>query len=271
MTNYTIGEDAFNATTGGNDGGQSADWSKLNSGMSYKVRAFRNYNQAVMKFRNYGIYKVVNSFSAKNPSTKNDRGFAESNLTPWDKASKYYTELLFKAMDEKDTVGEKKYKAEAGKYREKERFGVAFVDIDTGTPVHFDISPIQWGVIRTALVKYSANLGNIPFEIAKTGSGNKTVVTFMPIMTNLEPLTDKQQANFDKFNDVDFDPSVFSGFMYEIDEAEQTKLLVQAGFDVKLIGLDVPSDAPPADDTPSNDPFANSSGPIDVDSDDLPF
>lgn len=265
MTNYIIGEDAFNAPTE-TGGGNDLEWSKLNSGMSYKVRVFKNYTQAAMKFRNYGIYKVVNSFSANNPSVKNDKGFAESNLTPWDKASQYYTELLFKAMDEKNAADEKKYKQEAGKYREKERFGVAFVDLDTGLPVHFDISPKQWGVIRTALQKYAANLGSIPFEIAKAGSGKDTVLSFMPIMTQLEPLTDKQQANFDKFNDVDFDPSVFGGFMYEIDEAEQTKLLVQAGFDVKLIGLTAPTDA---DETPATG--GTDAGPIEVSDDDLPF
>lgn len=264
MTNYTIGEDAFNAAIG-TDGGQDVEWSKLNSGMSYKIRAFRNYNQAVMKFRNYSIFKVINSFSAKNPSTKNANGFAESNLTPWDLATKYYTDLMFKAKDAKDSEGEKKYKTEAGKYREKERYGIAFVDLDTGTPVHFDISPKQFTVIKTALVKYANNLGSIPFEIAKTGSGKDTVLSFMPIMTQLEPLTDKQQANFDKFNEVDFDPSVFGGFMYEIDDAEQTKLLVQAGFDVKLIGLSAV-----ANDAPSGDTFV-SNGPIEIEDEMLPF
>lgn len=263
-TNYTIGEDAFNAPTG-NGGGESVDWTKLNVGMSYKVRVFRNYTKAVMKFRNYGIYKVVNSFSAKNPSIKNNKGFAESNLTPWDKAAKYYTDLMFKAMEDKDTVAEKKYKQEASKYRERERYAVAFVDLDTGKPVHFDISPKQWAVIRTNLTKYASNLGSIPFEIAKTGGGKDTVLSFLPIMTNLEPLTEKQQANFDKFNDVDFDPSVFANFIYEIDEDEQTRLLIQAGFDISLVGLKKPADndAPPTEDTDG--------GTNEIDDDNLPF
>lgn len=235
MTNYTIGEDAFNASTE-TGGGNDVEWSKLNSGMSYKVRLFKNYSQAVMKFRNYGIYKVINSFSAKNPSIKNDKGFAESNLTPWDKASQYYAELLFKAMDAKDTAGEKEYKKQAGLYREKERYAVAFGDLDTGLPVHFDISPKQWGVIKKTIVKFAPNLDTISFEISKSGSGKDTVISLMPIMTNIDPLTDKQQANFDKFNDYTFDPNVFKGFMYEIDEPEQLQLLTQAGFDIALIG-----------------------------------
>lgn len=240
MTNYTIGEDAFNAPTE-TGGGNDAEWSKLNSGMSYKVRLFKNYQQAVMHFRNYGIWKVVNSFSAKNPSTKDARGFAESNLTPWDLASQYYAELLFKAMDAKDAVAEKEYKQKAGLYREKERYAVAFGDIDTGLPVHFDISPKQWTGIKTVIQKYQANLDTLCFEIAKNGTGTSTVVSFMPIMTQLDPLTDKQQANFDKIGEIDFDPNVFKGFLYEIDEAEQTQLLVQAGFDISLIGLERPT------------------------------
>lgn len=239
MSNYTIGEDAFNAPTD-SGGSNDVEWTKLNSGMSYKVRLFKNYTQAVMKFRNYGIYKVINSFSAKNPSTKDSRGFAESNLTPWDSASKYYTDLMFKAMDAKDAVAEKENKQKAGLYREKERYAVAFGDLDTGLPVHFDISPKQWSGIRTVIEKYKANVDTLSFEIAKTGSGTATVVSFMPIMTQLDPLTDKQQANFDKFNDFEFDPTVFTGFLYEVDEDEQIQFLIQAGFDVSLIGLEAP-------------------------------
>lgn len=264
MTNYLVGEDAFNAPIG-NDSGATADWSKLNTGMSYKVRVFKNYMQAVMKFRNYGIYKVVNSFSAKVPSIKDGNGYASDRLTPWDKASDYYAKLMFAAKDEGRKADEDKYKAEAGKYREKERFAVAFIDLDTGLPVHFDISPNQWQVIRASLQKYSANLQSIPFELSKTGAGTKAVVAFTPIMTQLEPLTDKQQTNFDNNAETEFDPNVFAGFMYEIDEAEQTKLLVQAGFDLKLIGLTAPTETDTADDV------MQEGGTAEVSSDDLPF
>lgn len=266
VTNYTIGEDAFNAPTE-TGGSNDADWTKLNVGMSYKVRLFKNYTQAVMKFRNYGIYKVINSFSAKNPSTKDSRGFAESNLTPWDKASQYYAELLFKAMDEKNAADEKKYKAEAGKYREKERYAVAFGDLDTGLPVYFDISPRQWSVIRAAMVKYKANLDRLSFEIAKTSSGTSTsvVVSFAPIMTEFDPLTDKQQANFEKFEDFEFNPETFKDFIYEVDEATQIQFLVQAGFDISLIGLEAPKSAEGATE---GNPVDNTN---ELDPDNLPF
>lgn len=262
MTNYTIGEDAFNAATETSD--NDVKWTKFNSGMSYKVRLFNNYSQAVMKFRNYGIYKVVNSFSAKNPSTKNDKGFAESNLTPWDKASQYYAELLFKAMDAKDTVGEKEFKQKAGLYREKERYAVAFGDLDTGLPVHFDISPKQWAGLKKIIVKFAPNLATISFELSKSGSGKDTVVSLMPIMTNIDPLTDKQQANFDKFNEYTFDPNVFKGFMYEIDEPEQLQLLTQANFDITLIGYT-------KEDAKTEVNGTNEAAGDDIDESDLPF
>lgn len=270
MSNYTIGEDAFNApTTSG--GGNDASWSKLNVGMSYKVRLFTNYTQAIMKFRNYGIFRKVDSFSAKNPSTKDSRGFAESNLTPWDKASQYYAELLFKALDEKNAVDEKKYKEMASLYREKERYAVAFGDLDTGLPVYFDISPNQWAIIRAAMTKYKANLDKLSFDIAKTSSGTSAsvVVSFSPIMTEFDPLTDKQQANFDKFNEFDFNPESFKDFIYEIDEVEQTKLLVQAGFNVKLIGLEAPvNDDDAATGGSADNPVDNTQA---IDEDSLPF
>lgn len=271
MSNFTIGEDAFNAPT---DAGSANDveWSKLNSGMSYNVRLFPNYTEAVMKFRNYGIYKKVNSFSAKNPSIKDARGFAEKNLTPWDKASQYYAELLFKAMDAKDAVKEKEYKQLAGLYREKERYAVAFIDIDTGLPVHFDVSPRQWGSIREVITKYKDNLSSLPFTLSKSGSGTATVVSLMPIMTQFSPLTDKQQANFDKGGEMKFDPEVFKGFIYEVDDDEQVQLLVQAGFDISLIGLEAPSkEEESKDEGDTNKPFANDGEPIDISDEDLPF
>lgn len=271
MSNYLVGEDAFNAPIG-NDSGSTADWSKLNSGMTYKVRVFKNYTQAVMKFRSYGIYKVVNSFSAKNPSIKDNKGYASEKLTPWDKASDYYAKLMFSAKDEGRAADEKKYKEEAAKYREKERYAVAFIDLDTGLPLHFDISPNQWQVIRAVMKKFAANLQVIPFELSKTGERSKAVVSFTPIMTQLEPLTEKQQTNFDKHAETEFDPNIFAGFMYELDETEQTKLLVQAGFDLKLIGLTAPAETETSEGTSSGTLDQDGGGgPIEVEDDDLPF
>ena len=59
---------------------------------------------------------------------------------------------------------------------------------------------------------------------------------------DLDDLTDKQRANFEKAPE-EFDHAVFNGIWYEQDEAQQVVLLRQAGFDVTKIGYSAAPDA----------------------------
>ena len=87
MTNYTSGADALNALTATNESGSASQFESFKSGSSFKVRAVGTAD--LMVFRSYGIYKIVNSFVAKEPSVYSAKGFPQSNLTPWDNASEY--------------------------------------------------------------------------------------------------------------------------------------------------------------------------------------
>lgn len=231
LTNqYTSGADALNALTATNEGnGSQSEFSSFKSGSSFRVRALGTAD--LMVFRSYGVFKQVNSFVAKEPSVYSAKGFPQSNLTTWDKASEYYSKQAFETEDEKTKTD---LRNEAYKYRGKERFALGFIDLDTGTPVIVDLSKKQALAVHAVLKKNESKLDKKAFELEKSGSGTSTQVLLSPI--DLDELNDKQSANFEKFNGQAFDHSLFNGILYEADEAEQLKFLTQAGFDIALIG-----------------------------------
>jgi hypothetical protein len=233
---FKSGADALGALNATNDGGGSgAEFASFKSGTSYKVRVLGTAN--LISFYSYGIFKKVNSFVAKNPSVKNAKGFAESNFTPWDLAANYYGELRKKAEDAGNTAKVDEYKAEAGKYRSKERFAFGFIDLATGEPIIVDLSKKQAQGVHAVITKYASKLGKLAFELSKNGSSTSTVVTLSPVIDMDEDLTDAERANFAKHDSKEFDMSLFDGLLYEADEKEMTENLVAAGFDIGLIGL----------------------------------
>lgn len=237
MTQFMNGMDALNALNETNDGGNSREFTSLKSGSKYIVRVIDK--AAVQMAYSYGIFKQINSFVAKEPSTKSQKGYPTANLTPWDKAWKYHKDL---SSDFNDEHGQ-----EAGKYRAKLRFAMAFFDLDQGEYIIVDVSKKQAQAIAAVIAKNEKKLGNKAFELEKVGSGTSTSVMLSPM--DLDDLTDKQRANFDKAP-AEFDHTIFDGIWYEQDEAQQVALLRQAGFDVTKIGY---SAAETGEDTPTED------------------
>lgn len=238
-TQYQSGADALNSLNASNEGGggSKAEFASFKSGTTYKVRVLGT--QDLIRFYSYGIFGKIHSFVAKNPSVKNVRGFAESNLTPWDKAAKYYQDLKFKAQDEGNAAAEKEYGDQAYKYRVKERFALGFINLADGEPIIIDISKKQAQTIHSVIMKYEKKLGKLAFELSKQGSGQSTTVSLSPVIDMEEDLTDKEREVFAKFDGQAFDMTLFDGILYEADEKEQIENLVAAGFDITLIGLSI--------------------------------
>lgn len=230
MTQYQAGADAIDALNAGNDGGKKTEFAKFSSGTTYTVKVLGPADLIV--FYSYGIYKQINSFVAKNPSKKTPNGFPVENLTPWDKAYRYHRD---RSKDFNDHHAQ-----EAAKYRPKQRFAMGFFDLDSGEPIIIDVSKAQAQAIHSTIKRYEKRLDRLAFELSKEGSGTSTTVSLTPVLDMEEDLTDKQRANFEKAPEK-FDMSLFDGLLYELDEDEQIKLLIQAGFDVSLIGLEPPS------------------------------
>jgi hypothetical protein len=236
MTQYQSGADALNSLNASNDGGGSkAEFASFKTGTTFKVRVLGTAD--LIRFYSYGIFKKVNSFVAKNPSVRNAKGFAESNFTPWDLASNYYADLRKQAEDAGQTAKVEQYKAEAAKYRAKERFAFGFIDLTTGAPIIVDLSKNQAKSVHAVIKKYEAKLGKLAFELSKTGESTSTVVSLSPIIDMDEDLSDKEREHFAKADGTTFDMALFEGLLYEADEKEMTENLVAAGFDIALIGL----------------------------------
>lgn len=225
MSNYTSGSDAIGALNATSDGGSGAEFTSFKTNSTFYVKILGTTN--LISFFSYGIFKVINSFVADKPSKKSKAGYPVEDLTPWDKAWKYHKDL---SQDFNDAHGQ-----EAGKYRAKQRFALGFFDLTTGAPIIVDVSKAQAQAIHAIITKNEKRLGKFAFELSKNGSGTSTTVSLSPVMDFEDDLTPEQQANFAKAP-AEFDMTIFDGLLFEVGEAEQVKLLTQAGFDVSLIG-----------------------------------
>lgn len=239
MAKFTIGDEALKmlqatdekATASGN----GLEWTQLRIGESFKVRVMGT--QDFIGFYSYGIFKKVNSFVAKNPCKRNAKGYPESDLTPWDLAADYHQKKAFEANENGNDAKYKEERANASLYRGKQRFGFGFIDLATGKPIVIDISKTQATSVVATITKYAKKLDRLAFELSKTGSGTKVTVNLTPLIDFEDDLTEKEQANFHKWDGKTFDPNNFEGLLYEMDDKEQIAMLKQVGFDVSLIGF----------------------------------
>ena len=204
----------------------------LPSGTTLKVRILSQEDSA--EYYAHGIYGKVNTFVPKVPAERNANGYVTSNPSVWDRAA----DLLY--ADAKAESDEKKAEAlrkDAYLLKSKARYLVGFGNLETGEIGFVDLTPKQAKGIFATITKYAKKLDKLAFELSKTGASTDTVVSLSPILDMDEDLTEQERANFDKLAGVTFDFAAFDGFLFEADEAEQTKNLVIAGFDIGRLGL----------------------------------
>lgn len=247
------GREALSAIAS-SESGEKFEFTPFKSGTVLNVRA---YQDACAIEYVYGIYDPtdkehnVPSFVAQNPSIKSSRGFPTDNLTCWDKAFKYYKDQSKDYTDEMAKL--------ANRYKAKMRVAFGFYDLDKEAPIIIDLSQSQASIIINkldSLIKDGENLAELSFKLEKSGKGLDTVVIF-DLHTRAK---EKQYA--DKITNApeEFDDKLFDNLFYVNDENKMLKLLVKAGFDVTLIGLEAPV----------IEEDLNTGG-LDLEEDDLPF
>lgn len=242
MTQYKKGAAALGALQSSNEGGNlsQSEFTKFGVGTTFKVRVLGT--EDLMQYFGYGIYKKVNTFVAANPSIRDKKGNAVDNLTPWDKAEKYYRDLQFAANDKGDEKTAKAYGQEAGKYRGKEKYVMGFVNLENGEEIIVDLTKNQALEVYANITKYEKKLGKLAFELSKTnatGQAKDTKVSLTPLIDFDEDLTEKEKENFAKFEGKSFNLALFDGLLYEVGEKEQIENLVASGFDISLIGYTI--------------------------------
>lgn len=269
MSQFKKGAAALGTLTTDNSSGPSSEFAKFKSGTTLKVRA--KGTEDIMQYFGYGVYKRVNTFVAKNPPERNDRGYVTGNPTPWDKASAYYYDKAKAAEEAGASEDEiKRLRVEGYKFSGKERYAIGFHDLERGEDIVVDFTRDQAKDVHATIAKYAKKLDKIAFELSKTGASTDTKVTLMPIIDMDEDLTDKERANFDKSIGQPFNEKLFDGLLFEADEKQQIENLVAAGFDISLIGYTIGS-APAVGGDDSGDVTPIGDDPIDISDDDLPF
>ena len=238
LSQFKKGAAALGTLTTEASSGSSSEFAKFKSGTTLKVRV--KSAEDIMQYFGYSVYKRVNTFVAKNPSERNERGYVTGNPTPWDKAAEYYYAKA-KAAEEagasEDEV--KKIRNEGYKFSGKERYAIGFHELESGEDIVIDFTRDQAKAVHATITKYAKKLDKIAFELTKTGASTDTKVALMPIIDMDEDLTEKERANFDKSIGQPFNDKLFDGLLFEADEKQQTENLVAAGFDITLIGLSI--------------------------------
>lgn|GEM_PF-3435242 len=236
-----VGEAAVQASVD-NGGGSDSPIVSFKTGTTLKV-GVKSVND-VAEYYGYGLYKKggggVQTFVPKQQSQRNAKGFVTGNPTVWDRAA----EALYadaKAAEESGAAEAdvKSIRETAGLFRGKQRFLRAFYDLTTGKDIVVDLSPHQERVVKAAIEENVDDLDVIPFKLAKKGEGKNAVVSLSPIVKVDRDLTDEERANFAKISEAPFDLQSFETCLYVADEAEQTKNLVIAGFDIARLGLSI--------------------------------
>lgn len=228
MSEVRSGLDALNELNRQDEssGGSNVEFSPFRVGTTYTVKIINRGD--LIRFFSYGIFGVTNSFVAKNPSTKSQKGWPQENLTPWDKAFYYHQNRSEEFQDAESK--------EAYKYKPKERYGFVFFDLDQGKEIIIDVSKKQAGTLDGVIKKMADKdkLGKTAFEVSKAEGG---AVSITPVLDMEDDLTDKQKENFDKAPE-EIDLTKYHGINYEADEKEMLASLTQAGFDISLIDED---------------------------------
>lgn len=269
---FLSGEDALLAMQ--EDGGSpDNEFSKFTAGTQYYVKVLGTADLA--RFFSYGIYKVTNSFVAKDPSVK-DNGFPVDNLTPWDEA--------YLHLRREDEEYNSKANQEAYKYRAKERFMIGFYDVEEADFIVIDVSKNQAQTIYSSIAKNKDRLDDVVFKLEKIGgakpSDTRVALTVEDNVVNIqkmidadiEPDTNLTDAMIKNFKEApeEFDKTRFEGCLFEADEEQMLQNLHGAGFDVTSIGYEVPDMTDKEEDKEEGASEADGEG-LDINSKDFPF
>lgn len=155
------------------------------------------------------------------------------------------TSMLYDdARAAKDAGNEKeaeKIRDKAYQLKAKPRYLIGFFNLEDGEPIIVDVSKKQAQTIITAIDKFSNRINTMAFELSKTGTGQNTTVSLMPI---LDDLTDVEQKNFDATAGKEFPQELFGKVLKVKDVNEQYNDLKAFGFDVNRLDVDINTDDP---------------------------
>lgn len=209
--------------------GGGKDFSKalvsFKSGTEYKVRV--PSTEDFVEFFNHSVFKVFYSC----PCTKKD---GEPDL--YDSA----VDLLYKDAEKAKKAGKEKEAEElrnkAYQLKAKPRYLFGFYNLEDGQPIIVDVSKKQAQVIISSIDKFYKKIGKTAFELSKSGSGQSTTVSLLPVL-DLDDLSDKERKNFEETKDKEFPEELYEKVLRIKPIEEQVEDLKNFGFDVGRLGI----------------------------------
>lgn len=205
------GEEAFKSATS-----EEKDYSKLlasfKSGSSYKVKLIPN---AYVEWGAHSVYKVFYT----TPCLGADDLYC--------KASKM---LYADSNAEKDEKKKEEIKKQANALRSKDRYLVAFYDIETKEQMIIDITKNQAKAVIANIKKFASKADEMVFELTKMGSSTNTTVSLVPTFDVELPAELKGKGIEDE---------VFENVLQPASADQQIKDLTAFGFDVSRLGVSV--------------------------------
>lgn len=194
----------------------------LKSGTAVRVRV--PSVDDVVEVYIHSVYEVFYS----TPCTRDDL---------YDKA----TDLIYadakKQADAGDEKGAEATRKIAYQLKAKPRYLFGFINLEDGQPVIFDLSKKQAQGVITAIKKNEKRLGQLAFEISKTGTGQSTTVGFNPIAFVEEDLTPQELKNFNESAGKQIDDEIYANCLYVKKESEQAEDLI--AFERKNKGINI--------------------------------
>lgn len=242
---FTRGSSAIQsalAETGGN-GGRGVSFASFRPGSTFKIR--------INSLEDVVGYEAANMFGI-------------FDTTPVERNSLYQkaAELLYQdAKKAKDASSSDALRKQAFLYKPKPRYILGAIDLETGEKLFVDLTKNQAKLIISIIQKKQKKLGQIGFELNKSGEGQSTVVSLTQL--DEDEMDANELENLEKSKSVEFADEDFEALLQYKDEDEQLDDLYKC--DRKL--ADRVAGKPPVNASPTQTAEADP----DVDEGDLPF
>lgn len=173
----------------------------------------QDYSKALVSFKSGTSFKVripEGAISAEYKAHSVYKCFYTTPCTGGDDLYDQATDILYKEKKRLEEAGDEKAAEEigklAGQIRAKERYLIAFFNLETGEPFVVDLTKNQAKDIGTKLKKYRDKKDKFAFELSKSGSSTDTKVDLDIIIDDLD---DKLQKTFDSLAGKEIDQEIF--------------------------------------------------------------
>lgn len=196
----------------------------------------KDFSKSLVKFKSGTTYTV--RFASEHDFVSYDAVsiFGKINTTPVLEGN-LYEKAVKHLYDDADKTGSEDIRTLASQLRPRERYLLAFFDLETGQPSVVDLSKKQAKTVIAGIQKYAKKLSTLAFELTKSGSGQDTTVTISPVIDE-DDLTKDQKKHFEATKGKAIEDEIFD-VLYMRNADEQAEDLQKIGFDVSRLGLTV--------------------------------